>query len=136
MVFLGTPNLLAASLFVMPFFMCDRMSHFFFQSFRIQLTFGRHFCFDDTDNKKQIFFIYGQTFCFYSNSNLFGNSKMKFEHVNVPDRERKWFKGPENLFDIGKSSGYRSSNIERLCSILGGNFKGPNILFETERYSR
>ena len=28
---------------------------------------------------------------------------MKFEYVNVRDRERKWFKGTENLFDIGKS---------------------------------
>ena len=29
---------------------------------------------------------------------------MKFEYVNVRDRESKWFKGPENLLDIGKSS--------------------------------
>ena len=29
---------------------------------------------------------------------------MKFEYLNVRDRERKWFKGPENLFDVGKSS--------------------------------
>ena len=29
---------------------------------------------------------------------------MKFEYANVPDSERKWFKGPENVFDIGKSS--------------------------------
>ena len=29
---------------------------------------------------------------------------MKFEYVNVQDREGKYFKGPGNLFDIGKSS--------------------------------
>ena len=29
---------------------------------------------------------------------------MKLEYVNVRDRERKWFKKPGNLFDIGKSS--------------------------------
>ena len=27
---------------------------------------------------------------------------MKLEYVNVQDRERKWFKGSENLFDRGK----------------------------------
>ena len=55
--------------------------------------------------KKQIFFsIYDRNFCFDSNSNLFGNSKIKFEYANVRDRERKSFKGPENLFDLGKSS--------------------------------
>ena len=62
-----------------------------------------HFCSDDTENKKQIFFFF-IFICFDSNSNLFGNSKMKFEYVNVRDRESKWFKGPENLLDIGKSS--------------------------------
>ena len=61
---------------------------------------------------------------------------MKFEYVNVPDRERKWFKGPENLFDIGKSSGYRSSKYRKAMQCSWGNFKGPNILFEIERYSR
>ena len=34
---------------------------------------------------------------------------MKFEYVNIGDRERKWFKGPENLFDIGKSSKWRKA---------------------------
>ena len=34
---------------------------------------------------------------------------MKFEYVNVRDRERKWFKRPENLFDIGKSSKERKA---------------------------
>ena len=29
---------------------------------------------------------------------------MNFENADIRDRERKWFKGPENLFDIGKSS--------------------------------
>ena len=29
---------------------------------------------------------------------------MKFGYVNIGDRERKWFKGPENLFDVEKSS--------------------------------
>ena len=113
MVFLGTPNLLAASLIAIPFSMCDRMSHFSFvhtfPSFCIQLTFDRYFCFDDTENKKQIFFNYGRNFCFDSNSNLFRNSKMKFDYVNVQDRERKWFKGPENLFNVGKSLRMRTS---------------------------
>ena len=27
---------------------------------------------------------------------------MKFEYINVRDREARWFKGPENLFVIGK----------------------------------
>ena len=27
---------------------------------------------------------------------------MKFEYINVRDREGRWFKGPENLFVIGK----------------------------------
>ena len=27
-------------------------------------------------------------------------------------------------------------NREKLCSALGGKFKGPNILFEIDRYSR
>ena len=104
MVFLGTANLLAAFLFVMLFSVWQNVT-LFLQSFRIQLTFDRHFCFDDTENKKQIFvFIYRQNFCFDSNSNLFRNSKMKYEYVNVRDREWKWFKGLENLFDIGKSS--------------------------------
>ena len=99
MVFLGTPNLSADSLFVMPFSMCDKMSHFpskFSYSAYVWQTFlfWRH----DTDNweqKTDLFFIYGRNFCFDSNSNLFGNSKMKLEYVNVRDRERKWFKGPE-----------------------------------------
>ena len=60
---------------------------------------------------------------------------MKFEYANVRDRERKWFKGPENLFDKGKRD-REVRHRERLCSVLGGNFKEPNILFETERYSR
>ena len=34
---------------------------------------------------------------------------MKFEYVSVRDIERKWFKEPENVFDIGKSSRWRSS---------------------------
>ena len=40
-MFLGTPNVLAASLFVMPFSMCDRMSHFSFKVFvfSLRLTF-------------------------------------------------------------------------------------------------
>ena len=29
---------------------------------------------------------------------------MKFEYVNVGDRERKWFQGQDDLFDIRKSS--------------------------------
>ena len=33
---------------------------------------------------------------------------MKSKYVNVRDRERKWFKGPENLLDIGESSRQRS----------------------------
>ena len=57
MVFSGTPNLLVASLFVIPFSMCDKMSHFTFKSFRIHLTFDKNFCFDDTENKKTVFFF-------------------------------------------------------------------------------
>ena len=29
---------------------------------------------------------------------------MKFEYVSIGERERKWFKGQKNLFDIGNSS--------------------------------
>ena len=29
---------------------------------------------------------------------------MKFEYVNVRDRERKWLKEPKNFFDRGNSS--------------------------------
>ena len=29
---------------------------------------------------------------------------MKFEYVSVGERERKWFKGMENLFNIGNIS--------------------------------
>ena len=29
---------------------------------------------------------------------------MKIEYVNVRDKDRKWLKGPGNLFDTGKSS--------------------------------
>ena len=36
----------------------------------------------------------------------------------------------------GKVRDREVQNRERLCSFLGGNFKGPNILFEIERYSR
>ena len=60
---------------------------------------------------------------------------MKLEYVNVRDRKKKWFKGPKNLFNIGKSS-RKVRNRERLCSVLGGNFKEPNILFEIERFPR
>ena len=59
---------------------------------------------------------------------------MKFKYVNVGDRERKCFKGPENL--LGKVRDREVRNRERLCSVLGGNFKGPNILFDIDRYSR
>ena len=52
---------------------------------------------------------------------------MKFKYVDVGDRERKCFKGPENL--LGKVRDREVRNRERLCSVLGGNFKGPNILF-------
>ena len=34
---------------------------------------------------------------------------MKFDYVNVQDRERKWFKAPENLFNVGKSLRMRTS---------------------------
>ena len=36
----------------------------------------------------------------------------------------------------GKVRDREVRNSERLCSLLLGNFKGPNILFEIERYSR
>ena len=36
----------------------------------------------------------------------------------------------------GKVRDREVQNRERLCSFLGGNFKGPNILLEIERYSR
>ena len=34
---------------------------------------------------------------------------MKLDYVNVQDRERKWFKGPKNLSNIGKSLRMRTS---------------------------
>ena len=50
---------------------------------------------------------------------------MKFEYVN----RKIWL-------ILGKVRDREVRNRERLYSVLGGNFKGPNILFEIERYSR
>ena len=47
---------------------------------------------------------------------------MKFENVNVGDIERKWFKGPENLFDIGKSSRQKSSKQRKAIQCSLGKF--------------
>ena len=57
---------------------------------------------------------------------------MKFEYENVWGKERKWLKGPENLFNVGKVQDIEVRNRERLCSVLGGNFKGPDILCKIE----
>ena len=125
MVFLDTPNFLYVT-------ECNTFPSKFSYSayFRQTLLFWRQW-----EQKTDLFFIYDRNFCFDSSSNLFGNSKMKLEYVNVRDRKKKWFKGPKNLFNIGKSS-RKVRNRERLCSVLEGNFKEPNILFEIERYPR
>ena len=38
--------------------------------------------------------------------------------------ERKWFKGPENLFDIGKSSRKRRSKQGKAMQCSWGKFQG------------
>ena len=85
MVFLGTHNLSATSLFVMPFSMRARMSHFSFKVFLFSLCF--------------VFFHLRSKFLFWFKFEFI----LKFEYVDVQDRDRKWFKGPEHLFDIVKS---------------------------------
>ena len=90
MVFLGTPNLSCLSL-------CMTECHTFPSKFSYSSYVWQTFLFwQHWEQKTNFFFIYSRNFCF--------NSKMKFEYVNVRDRERKWLKGPENLFDIRKSS--------------------------------
>ena len=101
-----------------------RNAHFSFKVFIFSLRLTDIFVLTTLRTKNRFFFIYGPNFCFGSNSNLFGNSKMKFENVNVGDIERKWFKGPENLFDIGKSSRQRSSKQRKAIQCSLGKFQG------------
>ena len=52
---------------------------------------------------------------------------MKFEHVNVRDRERKWFKGLENLFDIGKVRDIINKKIEKGYAVFLGEISSDRI---------
>ena len=106
-------ELSATSLFVMSFSMCDRISHFSFKLFVFSLRLTEIFVLTTLKTRNRYFFIYSRNFCFDSNSNLFGNSKMKFEYVNVRDRERKWFKGLENLFNNREKFEIEKFEIEK-----------------------
>ena len=124
MLFFGTPNLSAASLFFMPFSMCHRMSHFSFKIFVFSLRLTDIFVLTTLRTKNRFFFLDGRNFFFDSNSNLFRNSEMKFEYVNVRDRERKWLKEPKNFFDRGNSSRQRSSKQRKAMHCSWGKLQG------------
>ena len=49
---------------------------------------------------------------------------MKSKYVNARDRERKWFKGPENLLDIGESLRQRSSKQRKAMQCSWDKFQG------------
>ena len=99
MVFLGTANLLAAFLFVMLFSVWQNVT-LFLQSFRIQLTFDRHFCFDDTENKKQIFCHLWSKFFVFTQIRIYsGIRKWNFN---------KW------MFETERENGSRD---QKICSI-------------------
>ena len=65
MVFLGTPNLSTASLFVMPFSMCDRMSHFSFKFFVFSLRLTEIFVLATLRTKSRFFFHLRSKFLFW-----------------------------------------------------------------------
>ena len=65
MVFLGTPNISGCLFICHVFLYVWQNVTLFLQSFCIKLTFDRHFCFGDTENKKQIFFHSWSKFLFW-----------------------------------------------------------------------
>ena len=131
MVFLGTPYLSAASLFVMPFSMRDRMS-LFLQSFRIQLTFDRHFCSDDTtpttENKKQI--------CFSFTAEIF-----VLIQIRIYSGIRKWNSNMQ-MFEIERENGSRDRKcvwyrekfeIEKGYAVFFGEISSDRTYCSTKR---
>ena len=104
MVFLGTPNLLTASLFLSHLSLCVTECHTFPSKFSYSAYFWQTFLFWRHWEQETIFFHLRSKLLFWFKFVFIRELEMKFEYVNVRDRERKWFKGPENLFDIGKSS--------------------------------
>ena len=64
MVFLGTPNLSAASLSIMPFSMCDRMSHFSFKVFVSSLRLEDIFVSTTLRTTNRLFFHLRSKFLF------------------------------------------------------------------------